>query len=315
MKKAYFSFSEWLTSRFHSRVQKIPLDLSHLGLSCPNRDGYLSTKGCTFCNAQGSGSGLGQSGHSVAEQWAFWQAHYALSPRNRNTKLFMAYLQSFTNTYGSLAQLRIILAQLQPLPQLVGLAVGTRPDCLDEEKMALLASQNWPELWLELGVQSSHNATLARIRRGHSVECSEQAIHLAARHGVKVCAHLMVDLPGESPEDFFDTVRWLAALPVAGVKMHGLYICHNTDLALDYQQGLHQPQSMEEYCQTIAHALPLLPAGMVIHRLTADPGQEELVAPTWVRQKGDIIRRIEQILAAENLWQGKWNDAPTNPFL
>lgn len=142
--------------------------------------------------------------------------------------------------------------------------------------MSILAARSWPELWLELGVQSRHDATLARIRRGHGAEASEQAILLAAEYGVKVCAHLMAGLPGETGEDFLESVRWLANLPVSGVKLHGLYVCGGTDLETDWKAGNYIPLEQDEYALLAARALTLLPSRVVVHRLTGDPSPGEL---------------------------------------
>lgn len=312
MKKVvrYHTLDAWLRARHGEKVQKIPLDA---GSSCPNRDGTLGGSGCVFCNAIGSGSGLG--GRELAEQWDHWRARFAASDRLKHTRLFLGYLQAFTNTYGPASRLAGLLDALRGLPGLVGACVGTRPDCLDEEKMDLLARCPWPELWLELGVQTRRDATLARIRRGHDAACSERAVHLAQAHGVKVCAHLMAGLPGESGEDFLDTVRWIAGLPVAGVKLHGLYVCAGTPLADDWNAGNYAPQSQREYVELTARALTLLPSTMVVHRLTGDPAPGELLAPDWALRKGQTIRMLDALLDERDWWQGKNADAPReNPW-
>ena len=181
--------------------------------------------------------------------------------------------------------------------------------------MALLAACPWPELWLELGVQSRHDATLTRIRRGHDAAASERAIRLAAAYGVKVCAHLMAGLPGETDEDFLDTVRWMAGLPIDGVKLHGLYVCRNTPLEEEWKAGLYRPGSQDGYVELVARALTLLPSGVVIHRLTGDPAPGELTAPDWALQKGQTIRKLDALLDSRDWWQGKQADAPNrNPW-
>ncbi len=316
MKKVtrYRSLDAWLRARHGEKVQKIPLDA---GSGCPNRDGTIAKGGCTFCNALGSGSGIGEI--SLAEQWAYWRERFAASDRLKNTRLFLGYLQAFSNTYGPAGRLARLLDQLEGLPGLIGVCVGTRPDCLDEEKLALLAARSrpeiWPELWLELGVQSRHDATLARVRRGHNAADSERAIRMAARHGLNVCAHLMAGLPGETREDFLETVRWIADLPVAGVKLHSLYVCAGTPLADDWRGGRYQPQSQEEYVELLAEALALLPSSLVLHRLTGDPAPGELLAPDWAASKGGTLRLLDRLLDQRDWWQGRAMDAPdANPF-
>jgi len=303
----YHTLDAWLRARHGQKVQKIPLDA---GSSCPNRDGTLGWGGCTFCNAIGSGSGRGE--RSLAAQWAYWRKRFAASDRLKHTRLFLAYLQAFTNTYGPASRLARLLDELDGLPGLAGVCVGTRPDCVDEEKLSLLAARPWPEIWLELGVQSCRDETLARVRRGHDAAASERAVRLAADMGLKTCAHLMAGLPGESEEDFLNTVRWIASLPVAGVKLHGLYVCSGTDLEKDWRTGNYTPMSQESYVELVAQALTLLPSGMVIHRLTADPAPGELVAPDWAVLKGDTIRRLDRLLDSRDWWQGKNADAQNN---
>lgn len=313
MKKTtrYHTIDAWLRARHGEKVQKIPLDA---GSGCPNRDGTLGRGGCVFCNAMGSGSGRG--GRSLADQWNYWRERFAVSDRLKHTRLFLGYLQAFTNTYGPPERLAGLLDQLEELPGLVGACVGTRPDCLDEKKLELLACRTWPELWLELGVQSCHDVTLRRIRRGHDAAASERAIRMAADRGIRVCAHLMAGLPGETGEDFLDTVRWVADLPVAGVKLHGLYVCAGTPLEEDWRAGRYVPQDQEEYVALLAGALRLLPSTVVIHRLTGDPAPGELAAPPWALRKGETIRMLDRLLDARDWWQGQAADAPAgNPFV
>lgn len=281
------TFTSHLRRRFGQRVQKIPLDA---GSSCPNRDGTLSSAGCTFCNAVGSGSGLGLSGMNLPAQWDYWRDHFHASGR---AALFIAYLQSFSNTYGPASRFAELLAVLQKLPDMVGISVGTRPDCVDTEKLALFAALPCPEKWLELGVQTLHDATLVRINRGHTVAASETAITLAAKAGVPVCAHLMFGLPGESPEDMLETVRKINALPVQGVKLHNVYVCKNTALEAAFRAGAYVPLAEDSYINLVVEALCRLRPDIVIHRVVADPAPGELVSPAWAETKADLLRCIE----------------------
>ena len=174
----WHTLATWFRRRYGSRVQKIPLDAR---ASCPNRDGTLSRAGCTFCNAAGSGSGLGAL--PLAEQWARWQAKYTATDSDR---LFMAYLQAYSNTYGPAERLRRLLDEVKRLPGCMGISVGTRADCLDAEKLALLAGCGLPEIWLEIGLQSASDATLARLNRGHDAACVATAVRQAAAAGLQV---------------------------------------------------------------------------------------------------------------------------------
>ena len=285
------------------RLQKIGLDRP--GAGCPNRDLATGRTGCMFCNPSGSGSGLAEETPDLAAQWERWRAHYAGKAR-----LFMAYFQSFTNTYGPAEELRALLARAADFPGAAGVAVGTRPDCVDEEKLDLIAACPLPEVWLELGLQSASDATLRRIRRGHDSAVSERAVRLAAERGIRVCGHLMAGLPGESVEDFLCTVRWAAKLPLSGVKLHNVYVCRETPLERDYAEGRYRPLEREEYVAAAADALTLLPARMVIHRLIGDPVPDELVAPLWTREKSRTTDMIRTLLTCRGEWQGRRADAP-----
>jgi len=307
----YRTLDSWLRSRHGEKIQKIPLDA---GSGCPNRDGTLGMGGCSFCNALGSGSG--RSRESFDEQWEYWRKRLASSPRTRNVKRYLGYIQSFTNTYGPASRLASLLRELEELPGLVGACIGTRPDCIDEEKMALLASAPWSEFWLELGVQSHRDDTLTRINRRHSAADAEKALRLAASYGVKTCVHLMAGLPGENGNDFLDTVRWAASLPVQGVKLHNLYVPQGTALEQEWKHGGYAPMEQEEYVELAARALTLLPSSVVMHRITADPAPGELAAPDWAADKGITVMHIDRLLAYNDWWQGKDCDSKDgNPFL
>lgn len=304
--------ADYFHHRYGERVQKIPLDA---GFSCPNRDGTLSFSGCIFCNPLGSGTGLGLQGLDLAAQWAARCA----GPREKGVRRFLAYLQSFSNTYGPLARLRAVLEELRSLPGITGLAVGTRPDCVDKAKLACIRAvareQDWDECWIEYGVQSRHDATLYRIRRGHDIACAETAVRLAAGLGVKVCVHLIAGLPGEDEEAFAQSVRWASAMPIQAVKFHCLYVCRETALADLFTRGEYLPWSQERYIKAMIAALPLLRKDIIVQRITGQPGQEELLAPAWAGRVLDVSNRIQAGLAALGTWQGK--DVPegmTSPF-
>ncbi|MEG2173249.1 MAG: TIGR01212 family radical SAM protein [Desulfovibrionaceae bacterium] len=292
------TLAAYLRHRYGQRVQKIPLDA---GASCPNRDGTLSRHGCIFCNGAGAGSGFHAQGNDIHSQWRFWQAKYAVNTKARK---FLAYFQSFSNTYGPVEKLAQTLEQTALLPDIVGISLGTRPDCLNPQKLRLVADCPLPEVWLELGLQSCHNATLIRINRQHSAEQAAQAVRDAAALNIKVVGHLMAGLPGESIDDFLNSVRWAAALPLHGIKLHGTFVPRHTELARQYAQGLYTPLTQEAYVQAIVRALTLLPAPILIHRLTGDPTPEELIAPLWTRQKTDTLNAISRHMLMYNLRQG-----------
>lgn len=294
----YLAFAEHLRRRFGERVQKVPLDA---GSDCPNRDGFLSTKGCAFCNPRGSGSGLADQGLPLSEQWTRWTAHYR---ERKRARLFLAYLQSFSNTHGPIERLRGLLDELRGLPDIVGLAVGTRPDCLDPAKLDLLAAQPFTENWLELGLQSSNNATLERINRGHDAACFAHAAREAAERGLMVCAHVIAGLPGETLADFLATVEFVNALPVAGIKFHNLYVARGTALAVEYKRGRLDLLSLDETVAWLVEGLTRLRPDIVVQRLTGDPAPGELLAPAWGADKGRLRRAIDTELERRDLRQG-----------
>ncbi len=295
----YYALSTYLRGRFGVRVQKVPLDA---GFTCPNRDGTLSRSGCVFCNPEGSGSGMSKQKLSLSQQYTFWTEKFA---RKRNAKLFLAYLQSYSNTYAPMPRFREVISELSGLEHLAGLCLGTRPDCLEPEKLACLADQAVPEIWLELGLQSSSDATLQRINRGHDAACFARAVEAAHRLGLKVCAHVMAGLPGEGQKEFLDTIDFVSNLPVAGIKLHNLYVCRGTVLASWWRQGNVHLLERAEYIDLVLAALPRLRPDMVIHRLNADPAPGELLAPQWAGHKGNVLRAMAAAIEDADIWQGQ----------
>ena len=335
----WHTLAVYFRRKYGTRVQKIPLDA---GASCPNRDGSLSHRGCTFCNASGSGSGLGVHGFSLEEQWRAWLEKYRATDADR---AFMAYLQSYSNTYGPPERLQLLLQQVAALPGCLGVAVGTRPDCLGPHKLDMLAacrinaSGNGPdgvhhytrnahgdngykkgaggmengglsEVWLELGLQSAHNATLRRINRGHDAACSETAVRQAAERGLAVCGHLMAGLPGEDEAAFLESLDWALSLPLSGLKLHNVYVPRGTSLARLYEEGGYHPLARDEYVDLLCTALPRIPSAMVMHRVQSDPAPGELLAPAWAAEKRGVITDLRRALTARDLWQGKTADVP-----
>jgi hypothetical protein len=282
-------------------VQKISLDA---GLGCPNRDGTLSSEGCIFCDGRGSGTGaMINHGRTLSEQI---QEGRRFAERRYGAHLFIAYFQSFTNTYGALPKLKALYDEALAHPGMVGLSVATRPDCVNPETLELLKSYQEKYLvWVEYGLQSAHDETLNRINRGHDVACFEEAVRLSSRYGLNVCAHIILGLPGETPEMMMNTARYLAGLPVHGVKIHLLYVAKDTPLAVLYRKGEYDCLSRDDYMGLVIAFLELLPPSMVIHRLTGDPIASELVAPEWAKDKMTNLNRIRKGLEERDTWQGK----------
>ncbi|MBU1248768.1 MAG: TIGR01212 family radical SAM protein [Proteobacteria bacterium] len=294
----YLTLNAYLRQRFGQRVQKIPLDA---GFNCPNRDGTLSSKGCDFCNATGSGSGLLGQGLSLTKQWEHWRELFV---SNSKTRVFLAYLQSFSNTHAPLSRIEAVLDELRDLPALVGLCIGTRPDCLEQEKIDCIAAFPAKEIHLELGLQSANDATLKRIHRGHDVACFADATRRAHAAGLKVVAHLIAGLPGEDADDFKRSIDLVNDLPVHGLKIHNLYVCHETALAGQWERGEYVPLELPEYVDIVIWALAHLRPDMVIHRLNGDPAPGELLAPDWAAEKQRILTTIHPLMKRLQIRQG-----------
>ncbi len=288
----YLSLNYYLKQKFGERVQKIPLDA---GLTCPNRDGLKGRTGCIYCDSKGSGTGEASKGISVEQQmlqgmeWA---------KRRYKAGKFIAYFQSFSNTYAPLNRLEAIYKQALQGPNVVGVSIGTRPDCVDEERLSLIAHIfEGKMVWIELGLQSAHNETLKMINRGHTVEDFEQAVRLSKKFGFLVCAHVIFGLPGEGRQEMEHTIDYINALPVDGIKFHQLYILKNCPVYRLYKRGSLVPMAQEEYARMVAWSIKRLRPGVVIHRLTGDPPKHGLVAPMWSTDKVGTIHIINNLIS------------------
>lgn len=219
---------------------------------------------------------------------------------------YIAYFQAFTNTYGPVSRLREIYQSALNHKGMVGLSIGTRPDCIDHDILDLISSfQKDCLVWIEYGLQSAHDATLSRINRGHDAACFEKAVHMTKEYGINVCAHVILGLPGEDHDMMMDTARFVAALPIDGIKIHSLYVTKGTALADLYRHGEYTCIEREEYIETLIDFLELLPPEMVIQRLTGDPDPTELLAPQWTREKTLNLMLINNRMEERDTWQGK----------
>jgi hypothetical protein len=307
--KRYRDYAGYLRERFGERVQKIPIDAA---MNCPNRDGTISSAGCIFCDRRGSGTGLMlDKGMSPSEQIIQAKAFLA---RRYGARKFIAYLQSFTNTYGPLEKLKRLYDEVLSFPEMVGLSVGTRPDCVDGRVLDLLASYNENHMvWVEYGLQSAHDVTLARINRGHDAACFAKSAEAASRRGIKVCAHVILGLPGETPEMMLGTARFLSRCAVDGVKIHLLYVTRGTVLEKMYRKGEFRCLERDEYVDLVVRFLEILPEHLVIQRLTGDPPPGELVVPAWAKGKNMTLSLIRGELESRNTRQG--TKTPVSPSL
>jgi len=287
MQPPFLTLNQYLRALFGQRVQKIPLDA---GLSCPNRDGTKGVGGCIYCDALGSGTGLSRRGKGIREQmmdgirWA---------KRRYKAQRFIAYFQAFSNTYAPPERLQALYKEALVSEDVVGLFIGTRPDCIDEAVLdAILYASRGRLVTVELGLQSANDKTLRRINRGHTVQDFINAVELLKKRDIPVCAHVIFGLPGEGPEQMIATIHFLRELGINGIKFHQLYILRGTKLHEEYKNGGIQLLKEEEYSELVAKSILELPSSTVIHRLQGDPPRDRLIAPLWSLSKDKVRKEI-----------------------
>lgn len=299
-KKRYTDYNSYLRAMFGERVQKISVDA---GLTCPNRDGTLSGQGCIYCNAKGSGTGAFARGLGIREQI---EAGKLPMMKKYKAKKFLAYFQSFSNTYTTVGHMRAMYEEAFSCEGVVGMAVGTRPDCVDEEKLDLLESYAKDYLvWLEYGLQSVHDVTLSCINRGHSFEDFRRAVDMTEGRGINICTHVILGLPGEDKAMMLESARVLAGMGINGVKLHLLYVVKGTPLDEIYLQGGYHCMEQAEYVDVVCEFLELLPGEIVIQRITGDPHADELRAPAWAGRYRETFNLIQHTLAERDAFQGR----------
>jgi uncharacterized protein len=297
--KLYRDYNSYLREKYGCRVQKITLDA---GLTCPNRDGSSGYGGCIYCNEKGSGTGESHLA-GIPEQIAAGMAKLAAKYK---AKKFIAYFQSFSNTYAPLPRLAGLYEQALENPEIVGLSIGTRPDCVSDEVLDHLSGLSKQHLiWMEYGLQSSKEETLKRICRGHGVDAFVDAVRRTRSRDIPVCVHVILGLPGETGTDMLDTARFLAKHDIQAVKIHLLYVIRGTALEHMYRSGSYRCLTREEYTEAAGEFLALLPPDVIIQRLTGDPHADELIAPLWALEKQRNLEAIREYMTTNALYQGK----------
>lgn len=295
--KRYNQFSAHLKNKFGVKVYKITLDA---GFSCPNRDGTISTGGCIFCDAGGSFSQAHSNLLSIEEQVNVGAK--TLKERFKAEK-FMSYFQAFSNTYKPVNELERIYNSAINHPDIVGISIGTRPDCIDDEKIKLISSyKDDYYTWVEYGLQSIHNKTLLKINRGHNYDCFLKAYEKTKEAGLNVCVHVIFGL-WETHDEIMQTAQELARLEVDGVKIHMLCALENTKLAKMYEAGEINFMSEDEYIQTVCDFLEYLPKNTTIHRLAGNGYTKTLIAPRWLGKKLDCLNKIDREFIKRNSQQ------------
>lgn len=286
----YQTLSQHYRAKFGCKVYKLAIDA---GFTCPNRDGTLHTRGCIFCSGSGSGD-FAVSGNHIAQQLE--AAREKVAFKNRGGK-YIAYFQSFTNTYAPVSQLeKLYRAAMEP-EQIVGLSIATRPDCLPRETVELLAALNREKpVCVELGLQTIHPQTAAYIRRGYDTEVYYDAVSRLKEAGLEVVTHVILGLPWESEEMMVQTTRAAVAAGTDGIKFQLLHVLKGTDLADDYLAGKFSCLTMEQYAHILKACLQEVPYRVVIHRITGDGAKKDLIAPLWSADKKRVLAYLQEQL-------------------
>ena len=293
--KRYFTFSDYLYSLYGRKVYKLTLDA---GFSCPNRDGTISSGGCIFCDESGSFSMAHSSRLSVMEQV---KTAIENLPKRFKAELFLAYFQAFSNTYASVEDLQKVYDEAFCDSRVVGISIGTRPACVDKERLDLIAGYKNP--WLELGLQSANDNTLELINRGHDFKTFEGAYKLAKARGIKVCVHIILGLPNETPKDMLKTARILSKLGIDGIKIHALTVLENSPLAKIHSKSPIKLLSEDEYCNLVCDIIEILPPETTVHRVGGSGLSSTLIAPLWARNKFETMNKVDRILWERDSYQ------------
>lgn len=298
-KERYRHLNTYLKNKLGQRTLKICIDG---GFTCPNRDGTVGKNGCIFCSEKGSGDHLCPT-ESITNQVRNFLASY----RSQRANQFIAYFQNFSNTYDTIKNLKTKYDAALIDNRIVGLAVATRPDCINEEIVQLLKSYtNRYSVWIELGLQSSNDETGSFLNRGYTSQQFTSAVKLLNESGIDVITHIMVGLPGETKKDLENTVNFINQHSIQGLKIHCTYVIKNTQLAELYQKGAYEPISLEDYLRSLSYIITHISPSVIIHRISGDAPKDLLLAPNWNLHKKWILNGFEKLLKEENLWQGKF---------
>lgn len=311
--KHYYSLNEYCKQTFGGKVYRLSLNG---GMTCPNRDGSLSTGGCTFCSEGGSGDFAACYDISISAQ--ITEAKARIQQKTDCNK-FIAYFQAYTNTYAPISHLRRIYTEALNEPDVVALSIGTRCDCLNDEVLNLLEELTHKEfpvicdgitgkqpkqIWIELGLQTIHSQTHARLNTHTTIELFDEAVEKLHARNIPVITHVILGLPGETKKMMLDTISHVAALPVSGIKLQLLHILKGTKLASEFEAEPFPLFELEEYCDFVIDCLEILPPNMVIHRLTGDGPRKLLIAPLWSTDKKRVLNTIAKRMKERYTWQG-----------
>jgi radical SAM protein (TIGR01212 family) len=305
--KRYHSLNYELKKQYGQKIYKLSING---GMSCPNRDGTIDTRGCIFCSAGGSGDFATASTDSITQQLE--DAKKLVAPKISNPKdtKYIAYFQAYTNTHAPVAYLRTIFMEAIKHPDVVILSIATRPDCLSDEILALLGELNRIKpVWIELGLQTIHEETSTFIRRGYPLSVFELQVRRLSDLGIPIIVHTILGLPKETKHDMLMTMEYISKLPIQGIKLQLLHLLKGTDLGVLYEEGMQiKVLSLEEYTDIVISCLEVLPQEMVIHRITGDGPKTLLLAPLWSSNKKLVLNQIDHQMKVRDTYQGKYNN-------
>ncbi|MEH7482877.1 TIGR01212 family radical SAM protein [Neobacillus drentensis] len=299
--KRYHTWNYHLRGQFGHKVFKVALDG---GFDCPNRDGTVAHGGCTFCSASGSGDFAGNRVETLETQ--FNEIKEKMHTKWKDGK-YMAYFQAFTNTHAPVDVLREKYESVLNQEGVVGLSIATRPDCLPDDVVEYLAELNQRTyLWVELGLQTVHERTASLINRAHDFQCYKDGVTKLRKHGIRICSHIINGLPLESYDMMMETAHEVAKLDVQGIKIHLLHLLKGTPMVKQYEKGMLEFLSQEDYVNLVCDQLEILPPEMIVHRITGDGPIDLMVGPMWSVNKWEVLNAIDAKLKGRNSWQGKF---------
>lgn len=294
--KRYYPFSQYLKETFSKKIYKITLDA---GFFCPNRDGTISNGGCIFCDAVGSYSRAQKENLSIEEQIKLSKEKLKIQFK---AEAFMAYFQSYSNTYAPIDVLKKTYDSVFLDDEILSISIGTRPDCIDNEKLDLIST--YPHPWIEYGLQSANDETLKLINRGHDFDCFKKAVIETKKRGIKVCTHIILGFQNENKKDMLETAKKLSDLDIDGIKIHQLTILKDSPLALKWQNEPFYLMNMEQYCEIVCDILEILPKTCNIQRIAGTGYSETTIEPKWVNRRFEILNLIDKIMIQRNSYQG-----------
>lgn len=302
-RERFYRFSAYLKEHFGATVYKVSIDA---GFSCPNKDGRISKDGCIYCENRSFSFNTRFPPRPIEEQI---EEGMNFGRKRYNAEKFIAYFQAYTNTYAPPDILKSKYDTVKKFPDIVGISIGTRPDCVNKEILEIINSFTKDyEVWLEYGLQSIHKKTLAHINRGHLYEDFLEAVNLTGNYkDIKICGHVIIGLPGETREDILDTAKEMGRLNIDGIKIHPLHVVRGTKLEEFFNRGLYKTLELEGYADLVTEFLEYLSPRTIIQRMTADCPREVLIGPMWIMRKGDVLNRIDTVMLEKNRFQAGKN--------